>query len=340
MTTINTVTGPVPASALGRVLVNEQVFSVNEDFRINYLPEWDDDAEVARAVHLLDELKESGIDTLVDVSVLGLGRNIERVKRVAEQTELKIIASTGLFTYNDLPYQFHYTGPGLGFNVPEPMADLFIRDLTVGIANTGVKATMLVCVIEAEGLTDGVERVMRAVGMAGVATGAPIMVHTNPHTQSGLIAQRVLAEEGVDLSNVLLSHSGDTADVDYLMRAADAGSVLGMDRFGLDVLLPHDDRVATVVELAERGYADRMALSQGASSFSDWFDPGKRAEVVPDWTYFEVSRRVVPELLSHGVSEHDVDLMLRGVPQRFLSGRSADQGLVTPISANTGLNPD
>ena len=77
-------------------------------------------------------------------------------------------------------------------------------------------------------------------------TGAPITVHTNPHTESGLVAQRVLAEEGADLGKVVVGHSGDTTDVDYLCRVADAGSYLGMDRFGLDVLLPFEDRVATV----------------------------------------------------------------------------------------------
>ena len=61
----------------------------------------------------------------------------------------------------------------------------------------------------------------------------------------------MLAEEGVDLRDAIIGHCGDTADVDYLMKLADQGSILGMDRFGMNVLLPLDDRVTTVVQLVK-----------------------------------------------------------------------------------------
>ena len=80
---------------------------------------------------------------------------------------------------------------------------------------------------------------------------------------------RVLAEEGADLTKVVIGHSGDSVDLDYLMKLADAGSILGMDRFGLDLLLPFDERVNTAAELCKRGYADRMALAHDAACFID-----------------------------------------------------------------------
>ena len=344
MQTINTVTGPITAADLGTVLAHEHVFILNEDYRLNFLPDWDEDAEVAHAVERLREVKARGIDTLLDVSVAGLGRNIERVRRVAEQTDLNILATTGFFTYNDLPLQLHYTGPGLGFDVPDPLVDTFVRDLTEGIGSTGIKAAALMCAIEAEGLTLGVERIMRAVGLSAVATGAPVIVHTNPHTQSGLVAQRVLSEEGVDVSRVLLAHSGDTGDLDYLRRLADAGSILGMDRFGVDVLLPHEVRVATVAALVEEGYADRMVLSQSAFSFSDWFDEVKRQKIAPDWNYLNVVDRAIPDLLNAGVSEAAITTMMVDVPRRLLSpatpGPDSDPGPGTLISLNSGSSPE
>jgi phosphotriesterase-related protein len=62
-----------------------------------------------------------------------------------------------------------------------------------------------------------------------------------------------------------MGHSGDTADLGYLTSLADAGCLLGMDRFGLDILLPCAQRVDTVAELARRGYADRIVLSHDAA---------------------------------------------------------------------------
>ncbi|GEE02897.1 phosphotriesterase [Gordonia spumicola] len=337
MDRINTVAGSVGVDQLGRVLAHEHVFVVQEDFRLNYLREWDEDAEIDRAVQTLTKVKASGIDTIMDVSVLGIGRNIERVAKVAAQVDLNIVAATGLFTYNDLPFQFHYTGPGLGFDVDDPLDEMFLRDITVGIGSTDVKAGFLVCVLESEGLTDGVERVMRSVGRVAAATGIGVVVHTNPHTQSGLVAQRVLAEEGVDLTRVMLAHSGDSTDVDYLMRIADAGSIIGMDRFGLDLLLPYADRLTTLLTMIEHGYADRMVLSQDAFCFSDWFDRTADPHL-GDWDYFQVTGRVVPDLRANGVAESAIESMLVSVPARLLSpGVHAD--LVDLHPDKTGLSP-
>ncbi|WOC14066.1 phosphotriesterase family protein [Gordonia sp. MP11Mi] len=340
MDRIDTVAGRIGADQLGAVLTHEHVFVLQEDFRLNYLPEWDEDAEVDNAVATLTRLKSAGIDTIMDVSVLGIGRNIERVARVAAQVDVNIVAATGFFTFNDLPFQMHYTGPALGFDVPEPLDALFLRDITEGIGSTQIKAGFLVCVIEAEGLTVGVERVMRSVGRVAVQSGLPIVVHTNPHTQSGLVAQRVLAEEGVDLTRVILAHSGDSTDLDYLMRVADAGSVLGMDRFGVDLLLPHADRVNTVLALIDRGYSDRIVLSQDAFCYSDWFDKHAIDVMADKWDYFQVTGRVVPDLRSHGVSESVISMMLREVPARLLVPSVGAVSQIARISEITGLSPE
>ncbi|MXP21351.1 phosphotriesterase-related protein [Gordonia sp. HNM0687] len=317
MSTVNTVTGPVDSADLGNVLIHEHVFVLGEEYRQNYQDDWDEEEKIAEAVRDLSELKGLGIDTILDPTVLGLGRYIPRIQRIAEQTDLKLVVATGLYTYNDIPFQFHYTGPGLLFDVAEPLVTFFVKDLTEGIANTGVKAAFLKCAIEEQGLTPGVERAMRAVGQAHVQTGAPITVHTNPHTQSGLVAQQVLKEEGVDLTKVVIGHSGDSTDLDYLMQLADAGSILGMDRFGLDVLLPFEDRVNTVATLCENGYADRMGLAHDASCFIDWFSPEAKREAVPKWNYRHISEDVLPALRERGVSDKDIETMLVDVPRRY-----------------------
>lgn len=316
MAQVQTVTGPIDSADLGRTLVHEHVFVLGEEHRINY-QDWDEDARVAQAQRDLQELKELGIDTILDPTVLGLGRYIPRIQQVAAGTDLQIVAATGLYTYNEIPFQFHYTGPGLLFDVPEPLVELFVRDLTEGIADTGVRAAFLKCAIEEQGLTPGVERVMRAVGEASARTGAPITVHTNPHTGSGLVAQEVLADAGADLTKVVIGHSGDTTDLDYLMRLADNGSLLGMDRFGLDVLLPFEQRVDTVAELVRRGYTDRVVLAHDASCFIDWFDAEAKAQAVPRWNFRHISEDVLPALRERGVTEADIGTMLVANPRRY-----------------------
>lgn len=317
MASVPTVTGSIDSADLGRVLAHEHIFVLGEEYRQNFQGDWDEDAKVAEAVAELAALPGLGIDTILDPTVLGLGRYLPRVQRVAEQVDVNIVVATGLYTYNEIPFQFHYTGPGLLFDVPEPLTELFLKDLTEGIADTGVRAGFLKCAIEEQGLTPGVERAMRAVGAASAQSGAPITVHTNPHTRSGLVAQKVLAEEGADLGRVVIGHSGDTTDVDYLSELADAGSYLGMDRFGLDVLLPFEDRVATVLELLRRGYAERMVLAHDASCFIDWFDPEAKRQVVPRWNFRHISEDVIPALLEGGATEDDIDTMLVKNPRAY-----------------------
>ena len=320
MATVPTVTGDIDSADLGRVLAHEHIFVLGEEYRENYQDDWDEDAKVAEAVAELGQLPDLGIDTILDPTVLGLGRYLPRVQRVAEQVDVNIVVATGLYTYNEIPFQFHYTGPGLLFDVPEPLTQLFLKDLRDGIADTGVRAGFLKCAIEEQGLTPGVERAMRAVGAASAESGAPITVHTNPHTGSGLVAQSVLAEEGADLSKVVIGHSGDTTDVDYLCKVADAGSYLGMDRFGLDVLLPFEDRVATVLEMLRRGYAERMVLAHDAACFIDWFDPEAKRQAVPRWNYRHISEDVIPALLEGGASQDDIDTMLIKNPRAYFEG--------------------
>ncbi|GAB3580930.1 phosphotriesterase family protein [Calidifontibacter terrae] len=316
MTQVQTAKGPIDSADLGKVLVHEHVFVLGEEFRLNY-ETWDEEAEVNRAVGMLNELKGLGIDTILDPTVLGLGRYIPRIQRIAEQTELNVVVATGIYTYNDVPFQFHYTGPGLLFDGPEPMVEMFVKDIREGIADTGVRAAFLKCAIEEAGLTPGVERVMRAVGQAQVETGVPITVHTNPHIKAGLITQKVLKEEGVDLSKVVIGHSGDSTDLDYLTELADAGSLLGMDRFGIDVLLPFEDRVTTVVEMCRRGYAEKMVLAHDASCSIDWFPAGAKEQAVPNWNFRHISEDVLPALRERGVTQEQITTMLVDNPRRY-----------------------
>jgi phosphotriesterase-related protein len=316
------VRGPVNLDELGRVFVHEHVFVLNEEIRQNYESDWDEEQQVAEAIAKLNALAGRGIATIADPTVVGIGRNIPRIQRIAAHTGINIIVATGLYTYNDLPLYFRYRTAESGTEGRDPMTDLFVADITEGIAGTGVKAAFLKCCIEEEGLTPGVERVLRAVARAHVITGAPVMVHTHPASQSGLVAMRVLTEEGVDPARVQLAHSGDTDDLDYLTELAGTGGLLGMDRFGLDILLSFERRVATVAALAERGLAGSMVLSQDANCHIDWFPADLVPVFAPKWHYTHLLDDVLPALRDEGVTEEQINTMLIANPRRFFTSRS------------------
>ena len=321
MPQVQTVRGPLDTTELGPVLMHEHVFVLDPEIQQNYPQEWGSEEErVADAVAKLTKLASTGVRTIVDPTVIGLGRYIPRIQRIAAQVDLNIVVATGCYTYDDVPFFFHHRGPALnaavGAQVPDPMVDMFVGDITEGIAGTGVRAGVLKCAIDHQGMTPGVERVMRAVAKAHRRTGVPITVHTHPTSQSGLAAAKVLADEGVDPRRVVLGHSGDTTDVDHLSELAEAGFVLGMDRFGINLETTFEARADTLVEMCRRGHADSMVLSQDASCYIDWIEPAVMA-VLPQWHYTHIHEEVLPYLREHGVTEEQIDTMLVANPRRY-----------------------
>jgi phosphotriesterase-related protein len=317
MTPVQTIRGPVDSSALGRVLIHEHIFLMNMEYTFNYRPDFFEDSTIAKAAERLNALKTSGVDTIIDLTVLGLGRYIPHLARVGGMTDLNIVLSTGAYSFDEVPAPFAFYGPGMLCDAPEPMIDHFYRDITVGMGGTSMRAGELKCAIDVPGLRPGVERIMRAVARTQRMTGVPITVHTAPQTQTGLIVQRVMREEGVNLEDVLLGHCGDSSDLDYLMKLADEGSILGMDRFGIDFAITTAQRVATIAQLVRRGYVDHLTLSHDCCCWSDFFptvEDYNRA--MPDHHYLHIHNEVIPLLLEAGVSQRDVDKMFIDNPRR------------------------
>ena len=322
MSQLNTVRGPIDTSDLGVTLMHEHVFVLSPEILQNYPEVWgDEERRVADAITRLNELKARGVDSIVDLTVVGLGRYIPRIERIAAATELNIVVATGVYTYNDVPMFFHFTGPGTELDGPETMTDLFVRDIEQGIADTGIKAAILKCATDEPGVTAGVERVLRAVAQAHRRTGVPISTHTHAATRRGLEQQRVFAEEGVDLSRVVIGHSGDTTDIDYLEELIGNGSYIGMDRFGLDLFLPFEDRVNTVARMCERGHADKMVLSHDAMCFNDWLPEELVPVALPNWHYLHIHNDVLPALKQRGVTDEQITTMLVDNPRKIFENQ-------------------
>src|SRR5579871_5002541 len=174
MASVETVRGPVELDSLGQTLMHEHVFVLSTEHVQNYGSDWwDEEARVADAIAKLNSMYAKGIHTIVDPTVWGIGRYIPRIQRIAAQTPVNIIVATGLYVYQELPQQYAYRGPGLLLDIPEPLVTDFVRDITEGIADTGVKAAFLKCAMEMPELSPGVERIARAVARAHAETGAP-----------------------------------------------------------------------------------------------------------------------------------------------------------------------
>jgi phosphotriesterase-related protein len=193
MPAVETVRGPVDLDELGTTLMHEHVFVMQPEALQNWghafgPSYWDEEERVADAVTKLGALSKRGIQTIVDPTVPGLGRYIPRIQRVNEAVDLNIIVATGVYAFMELP-NF------LASRSIEAIAELFVREITHGIDDTGVKAAFLKCAVERHGLVGDVPRILAAIAAASNQTGAPIMVHTNAEQRTGLDALRALTLE-------------------------------------------------------------------------------------------------------------------------------------------------
>jgi len=315
-TTVETVRGPVELERLGRTLMHEHVFVLDPEALANYAhlwgeSYWDEEARVADAIAKLRRLRDGGIETIVDPTAIGLGRDVARIARINAEVDLNIVVATGVYAFLELR-------GFLGYRSNDWIAELFVRELREGIDDTGVKAAFIKCAVEHFGLVGDVPRILACVAEAAVETDAPVMVHTNAPARTGLLALDALTGHGVDPRRIVIAHAGDSNDLDYLRAIADTGASLGCDRFNIPHFNPDADRVRTLAALVAEGYVDRIHLGHDAACFYDFMigNPPFAGER-PD--YLHISNVIVPQLLAAGVTEAQVETMLVENPRRFFA---------------------
>jgi phosphotriesterase-related protein len=286
---------------------------------------------LARVIGRVTEARDAGVDTLVDCTGVDIGRDGAFAAEVARQTGLRIIMATGFVL--DVPRYF------LGRSA-STAARFLQHDITVGIDGTAIRAAIIKVASRAEMLTGLWELAFRAAARAHRATGVPITTHTDSSLRNGIDQQRVLLQEGVDLSRVIIGHSGDTEDLDYLRRLLDRGSYLGMDRFGLDQFAGRPvtirRRCEVIADLCRAGYASQLVLSHDTTCYCvhtlvspdeagyetaeealAWWDRS-----YPDMRPSRMATLVIPTLLELGVSQVEVDQMTRANPKAIFDNQA------------------
>ncbi len=292
MTRIPTATGEIDSADLGFTLMHEHILVLSPGV-VNNFPVWDREAEVEAAVAKCRAVMERGVRTMVDLTP-GDWRDVEFVRDVAQASGMQVIVATGL--YWDPP-RFFRTRP------VDYIADLFVRDLTEGIMDTGIRAAVIKCATDETGVTEDVEKVLRAAARAHRRTGTPISTHTWAAGRMGEQQQAIFESEGVDLGRVTIGHSGDTDDLDYLVGMMKRGSYLGMDRFGDEIRLSTGKRVDTIAKLCAMGYAHQITLSHDASCYIDWWDRDWMARERPNRVFTYIPDVIIPALKAAGVPD-------------------------------------
>ena len=283
---IKTVLGDIKEDTLGITLSHEHICCYSEYAyqmeRNDYL---DKDHLLKVAVRYLKELKENyGFNTFVDCTPINIGRDIELLKRVSEQSSVNIICSTG-FYYTDEPVLYNTSA--------EQLCEYMVTDAR------DVNAGIIKCAVENETINGFQEKLLRASAKAHLQTKLPIVMHTNAKNQNALKALEILFSEGVNPNAVTVGHLSDTDDLEYVKSIASYGCYIGLDRLYEKKSEEYvSKKVQSIMELCRAGYEEQILLSHDALFFNG-FEAEPEIREQPRFSYcFDYVLPKLPKSLS------------------------------------------
>ena len=263
MAKVESVTGPIDAGDLGTTLIHEHLRCWDEATHLQwpnagtasedppYAVAPGDDYGVA--VEAAKRAQAGEVKTICDPTAMFLGRDVEFMRRVAEETGLQVIPCTGIYTYDHLPAFFVSRDADM-------IAEMFVGDIENGCQGAEIKAAFIKVAADEPGVNENIEKLHRAAARASLQTGAPIMAHSRPASDTATRQLEIFDEEGVAPEKIQIAHCGDSADVDQIERILDKGVYAGLDRYGIEMYL------RTSSGSRPRSRCSSAATSSGSSS--------------------------------------------------------------------------
>lgn len=315
---IQSVTGFIEGPDLGSTLVHEHVVCATAGATKSLAAIVGRAADLANiGVEALREAKAAGVDTIVDATPFDLGRDVELLADVSRRSGVTIIAATG-----------HWLLPSvyMANRTTAELADLFTADLESGADGTAIRCGVIKAASE-EAVTDFDRRVLEAAAIAHRETGAPIITHAAARNRIGDAQADIFDALGVPPDRVVIGHSDDTYELDYLTGLAGRGYIIGMDRLPCGNLPEYggrtvDDRLDMIVELIGLGFGDRIVVAHDDPIWAGLLtaeDQARHLAANPDRVAF-IHRVALPGLRARGVSDDAIRAITVTNPMRWLVG--------------------
>jgi phosphotriesterase-related protein len=252
----------------------------------------------------LFRLYELGVRRILDVTNIGMGRNSNYCRLMEESTGIQILSATGFYKEPFLP-DFVYTT-----SVRE-LAKLAVKEISEGIANTGIKASVIgEFGTSKDTFTEMERKVFDSMALATVQTGAVVTTHTTLGTMA-LEQAEYLKAEGVKPENIIIGHLDLSQNPDTIISVLKEGVNIGFDTVGKNNYCPDTFRAQMLKRIAKEGYLDQVVLSMDItrkSHLKKWGGPG----------YAYLFETFLPMLLEYGLSEAQIEQLMIDNPNRIL----------------------
>ncbi|RKX77615.1 MAG: aryldialkylphosphatase [Spirochaetes bacterium] len=267
------------------------------------------------AVRELNWAKENGVKTIVELSSIGMKRNPEGLRRLAESTGLNIIMGCGYYIEEFLP------GEVKNLSIEQIEAEI-VNDIVNGSEKSGIRSGIIGEIGCSQSWTDFERKVMRAAIIAQKETGAAINVHPYRSPDAGLQIIRFIEKHGGDPTRTIISHIDRTIfDIKSVLELAKSGCNIEYDFFGIETTyypfqnidLPNDGiRLKHIRALLDGGYTGQVLISHDICTKT-------RQKTYGGHGYSHILRNVVPLMKNRGFSNEEIVTILETNPRRILT---------------------
>jgi len=306
MATINTVLGEVKGEDLGIVDYHEHLCFNAPPWLLREDRDFKLDNQDLSAAELRDWTRAGG-RTLIEMSAIDFGRDIRAVRRIARKVpEAHIIAITGF----NKPY---FCDEWVFTSSDKELIKRCVRDIERGIDGTDTKAGLVKGGTGYNTMNERDQKLLRVAAKVHLETGVPLITHTEAGTM-GWEQVETLADEGVELSRICLSHMDRNPDFWEHARIAKTGAYLGYDCPGKTKYGPDELRIGVLKRLIEEGLGQQVLLGNDLGRPSYWRHYGGG----PGLDF--VLKKHIPRLRAEGVAEEAIEDLLIHNPRRYLTG--------------------
>jgi len=302
---VRTVLGDIASEQLGVTYMHEHLIIdspiVSRDFPHIYLP------SETEAIAEVELCKSLGVQTMVDCMPTGSGRSAIKLAAISKATGINIVATAGLHT--DRYYQSTDDLETMG---AEDLAQVFVRDIQIGMEGTEYKAGQLKVVSSGHAITDRDRRLFEAAAIAHQITGAPIMSHCE-HGIGALEQIDLFHQLNVPINKVTLSHTDKENDFGYHKEILSSGINVEYDQSLRQCDLASPPSALLMKAMIDEGFIDQIMLGTDGARRSLWSSLGGSPGLA--WLYSGWSKK----LIEFGLTQAQLDKVFIDNPAKTLT---------------------
>ena len=241
---IETVLGRINKNQLGRTLCHEHLIMDLSSIRMDSDSILDNVEDISKELTLA---KNIGLNSVIEVTNIGMGRNVKKLKEISKATGINVIASTGF-------YKEEYFPSYIKDKSEEQLCELMVKEIVEGIDGTDSKAGIIAEIGTSHGNITPLElKLFKAASMAHHKTNVSISTHCEMGTM-GREQVKILTLNKVDLDRTIIGHMDLNPDIKELIYILEKGANIGFDTIGKENYLKDDDRLSKLLELIYRGF--------------------------------------------------------------------------------------